>query len=70
MKQDPTIYREVTITLDSVFKKYGEKAASAINRYMRIRQETRQKQQRIEELESELGELKKVDSLARRRSRS
>ena len=67
MKHDPAIYRDVCKSLDALFKQHGDKAGPCINRYMRIRKEKRQKERRIAELEAELGDLKKVESVSRRK---
>lgn len=67
-KHDPTIYREVSKTLDHLFNKHGDGAAYCINRYIRIRSETRVKERRIAELEAELVDLKKIDSISRRKT--
>ena len=67
-KHDPVVYRETCKVLDALFKKHGEPAATCVRRYMRIRTETAQKQRRIAELEAELGDLKKVDSISRKRA--
>ena len=66
-KHDKAIYRAVCKSLDGIFKTHGDGAATCINRYMRIRVETRQKERRIADLESELGELKKTESISRKR---
>ena len=67
-RHDPAVYREVCKSLDAIFKKHGDPAATCVNRYLRIRTETRQKERRIAELEAELGDLKKVDSISRKRA--
>lgn len=67
-KHDPTIYREVCKALDQLFRKHGNVAATCVNRYIRIRSETRAKEQRIAFLEAELMDLKKVDSISRRKT--
>lgn len=66
IRHDPKVYREVCTSLDALFRKHGDKAATCINRYLKIRRETEQKEARIEELEEELESLKKVDSLSRK----
>ena len=68
MKHDPATYRAVCKSLDVLFKEHGDSANTCINRYMRIRCETRQKERRVAELESELRDLKKVDSVSRKRA--
>ncbi len=68
MRHDPAVYRAVCKSLDALFKEHGDKAGTCINRYRRIRTETRQTEQRIAELESELGDLKKVDSISRKQA--
>ena len=67
-KYDAVVYRETCKVLDALFKKHDEAAATCVNRYMRIRRETIQKERRIAELEAELGDLKKVDSISRKRA--
>ncbi len=67
MKHNPAIYRAVCKSLDLLFKTHGDDAAICINRYMRIRSETRTKQRRVAELEAELADLKKVESVSRRK---
>lgn len=67
MRHDIKTYQEICPVLDKLFKQHGKKTATAINRYLRIRTETNQTERRIDELETELRDLKKVDSLARRR---
>jgi len=68
MKHDPATYRAACKSLDALFKEHGDSAGTCINRYLRIRTETRQKERRIAELETELGDLKKVDSVSRKRA--
>lgn len=68
IKHDPATYRATCKSLDALFKAHGDDAATCVNRYMRIRTETRQKERRIAELESELGDLKKVESVSRKRA--
>lgn len=68
MRADPVIYRAVCTVLDKLFKDHGYKAGTAIRRYLRIRSETAAKKSRIAELEDELGVLKKVDTLSRKRA--
>lgn len=68
MKHDPAAYRAVCISLDSLFQKHGDKAGTCIRRYMRIKTETEQTSRKIAELEAELGDLKKVDQLSRKRA--
>lgn len=68
MRHDPSIYRAVCKSLDTLFKVHGDKAGTCIRRYLRIRTETRQTERRIAMLESELGDLKKVDTLSRKRA--
>jgi len=70
IRSDPTIYREVCSVLDTLFKDHGDKVGTCINRYLRVRRETRQTENRIAELESELAGLKKVDSISRRKGRN
>lgn len=65
-RHDPAIYRAVCKSLDTLFKEHGDKTNTCINRYLRIRTETRITKRRIAELEAELGDLKKVDSISRR----
>lgn len=67
MRHDATIYRQVCPALDKLFKDHGDKAGTAIRRYLRIRTETRQTESRIKLLEAELDDLKSVDDLSRRR---
>jgi hypothetical protein len=69
IRSDPTIYRAVCSTLDALFKEHGDKVGTCINRYLRVRRETRQTENRIAELESELAGLKKVDSISRQKAR-
>lgn len=66
-KHDPVAYRAVAKALDGLFKTHGDGAGTCIGRYMRIRTETRQKERRIAELEAELGDLRKVESVSRRK---
>jgi len=68
MKHDPVTYRAVCTILDRLFRDHPKKAGTAIRRYMRIRQETAAKESRIAELEDELGVLKKVDTLSRKKA--
>ncbi len=70
IRSDPAIYREVCSTLDALFKEYGDKTGTCINRYLRVRRETHQTESRIAELESELADLKKVDSISRKKARN
>lgn len=67
-RHDPKIYRDICTLLDAVFKKHGDDAQTCINRYLRIRTETRVKERRISELEAELKDLRKVDSISRKRA--
>ena len=55
------VYRDVSKTLDAMFQKHGPRALTSINRYLRVRRETAQKEGRISELEVELANLKKVE---------
>ena len=66
-KHDPAIYRAVCKSLDLLFKTHGDDVATCVNRYMRIRSQTKVKQRRIAALEAELGDLKKVESVSRRK---
>lgn len=59
MRTDKKTYDAVAKVLNALFKTHGEKANSAINRYIRIRREKKQNRKRIEELQSELKELNK-----------
>ncbi len=68
MRHDPATYRAVCKSLDALFKEHGDSANTCINRYLRIRRETRQKEQRVAELEAELRDLKKVESVSRKRA--
>ena len=68
MRHDPVTYRNVCASLDDLFKRHPDSAATAIRRYLRIRSETATKQARIAALEEELGQLKKVDTLSRKRA--
>ena len=67
MRHDAKTYRAVCPVLDKLFKDHGDKAMTAITRYLRIRRETRKAESRIEDLEAELEGLKKVESLARKK---
>lgn len=67
MKHNPAVYRSVCNSLNTLFKTHGDSVATCVNRYMRIRTETQQKENRIKELEDELGNLKKVDNLSRKK---
>ncbi len=62
-RHDPAAYREISKTLDTVFRKHGSKALTCINRYLRVRRKTAQKEDRISELEGELANLKKVETV-------
>ena len=70
VKTNPTIYRAVCPVLDGLFKEHGDQVGTCINRYLRVRRETRQTERRIAELECELTELKKVDTISRKKARS
>lgn len=59
-KQDPDVFKAVSTALDKLFKTHGDGVATCVNRYMRIRGQTRQKKRRIAKLESELKELKEL----------
>jgi len=59
MRTDKKTYDAVAKVLNGLFKTHGEKATSAINRYVRIRREKKQNRKRIDELQSELKELNK-----------
>lgn len=58
-KHDKKIYDAVAKVLNALIKTHGEKATSAINRYVRIQRERKQKNKRVAELQSELKELNK-----------
>lgn len=66
-KHNPATYRAVRVSLDLLFRKHGEGAATCINRYLRIRTETRKKKRLIAELESELSTLRKDASASRKK---
>ena len=59
IKHDPAIYSELKKFLDGFFKKHGAAALWAVNRYMRLRRQTKKRQKEIRQLEKELAELKK-----------
>ena len=59
MRTDKKTYDAVSKVLNALFKTHGEKATSAINRYVRIRREKKQKRKRVAELEAQLKELNK-----------
>ncbi len=66
-RADPQIYRGVCKSMDAIFAKDGDAALTCINRYLRIRSETRATENRIANLEAELKDLKKVDSIDRQK---
>ena len=68
MRHDVPTYRAVCPTLDKLFKDHGDKAGTAIRRYLRIRQESHAKQTRIDALECELEELKRVETISRKKA--
>lgn len=68
VKHDPVVYRAICTDLDRLFKQYGDKAGTAITRYMRIRRQTKATKARIDDLENELGALRKVETLSRKKA--
>ncbi len=66
-KADPKIYREVCKAMDAIFVRHGDPALTCVNRYLRIRTETRATEKRIARLEAELKDLRKVDSIDRQK---
>ncbi len=58
MTHDPKTYKAVKLTLDRLFKEHGEKAGTAIRRYIRIRSETKSAKKQINQLEAEIKNLR------------